>query len=406
MKRIFSIISFLAITMVVANHFASEQTSVGAGEMALVGASLFAIALFAPVKSGKFAYDTIGLDAARSIFTNACVAVYKETVTPTSFLRSFFPAKFSPTKLVSFDVKRANEKIAVDILKGTGSNLNKKTRSSLKTIEPPLYSEAHNVNELDIYDTAFGTLDPTLIAQLATQAAEELVELRNKEERAYEKQCADVLVSGVITLVNNDNIDFKRKAGSLVDLTAGAYWTVTTVDPMVALENAGKWIRENGKAQGGVYNVIMGSSALNAMLNNPKFQAKYGSLKDITLGEIREPQRMATGGTLHGKVTAGAYSFYVWSYPEGYTDANGTFQYYIPTTHCIVMPEVTNFNTTYALVPQLPGMAPLTATAGGAYVLHEYIDPKGRNHVQEVLSAGIAMPVAIDTIYTFQATAS
>jgi len=60
----------------------------------------------------------ITLDQARGAFTNAVIAVYKENVTPTSFLRSFFPSVFSTTKYISFDVKRANEKVAVDILKG------------------------------------------------------------------------------------------------------------------------------------------------------------------------------------------------------------------------------------------------------------------------------------------------
>jgi len=348
----------------------------------------------------------ITLDQARGAFTNAVIAVYKENVTPTSFLRSFFPSVFSPTKYISFDVKRANEKVAVDILKGTGSNLNKKSRSTIKTLEPPQYAESFNVNELDVYDTAFGTLNPTLIAQVATEAAETLVELTNKIERAYEKQCADVLKTGVITLASGDNIDFKRKADSMVDLGAGAYWTVSTVDPMTTLATAGKFIREKGKAQGGSYNVIMGEHALNAMLNNPIFQNKYGSLKDIKLGEINIPQKNATGASLHGFVTAGAYTYNVWTYPEGYENASGAFIPYITTTDIIVLPSVTNFKLAYSLVPQIPGMSPLQSTGNGSYVMNEYVDPKNRNHVQEMLSAGAAVPVAIDTIWTGKVVAS
>ena len=348
---------------------------------------------------------TVSLDDARGIFTNTVVAVYSERTQVTSFLRSFFPAKYSPTRLVTIAVKRGTEKVAVDVLRGTGANSVKKTKDSMKTLEPPLYALKSNVNELDVYDVAFATLDPGVMAQMATQQAEILMDMTDQIERAYEKQCADILQSGVIQLVNHDNIIFPRKSTSMVDLGAGNYWTTGTVDPMLALENAGKFLREVGKSQGGRYNVIMGSEALNAMLNNPKFQDKYGSLKDITLGEIREPQRNATGGTLHGRVTAGAYTFIVWTYPEGYEDANGDFQYYIDPKNVVVLPEVTNFVTAFGLVPQLPGDSANTTTQGGQYVLREYIDNNHSNHVQEIKSAGVPIPVAIDRIYTFQAVA-
>lgn len=348
---------------------------------------------------------SIGLEFARSAMTNAIVAVYKESISPTSFLRSFFPSKFSLTKYVSIEVTRDTEKIAVDIFRGTGTNLNRKSKSTLKTFLPPLYGEGHNVNELDIYDTAFGTLDPKLISQLANESAEVLIAYKNKIDRAYEKQCADVLNSGIITLVNGDNINFNRKAGSIVDGGSGTYWTVDTVDPMVALEDAANFLREEGKTVSGTFNVIMGGSALNAMKNNPIFQAKY-DIKNITLGEIHEPQRMSNGGTLHGRVSAGSYIFIIWTYPQGYRNSSNVFTKYIPDTDFICLPEVTEFSTEYALVPQLPGLNPLVSTGAGEYVFNEYIDYANRNHRQEILSAGVAVPKAIDTIYTRKVTAA
>lgn len=361
------------------------------------------LSLLTPKMSGV-ATMAIALTEARGIVTNTIVAVYNEQTMVSSFLRSFFPNVFKPTKLVSVAVKRGTEKIAVDRLRGTGSNLNSKPRSSISTILPPLYSESHNMNELDVYDIAYSTLDPQNMAVLAQESAELMVEDINKIERSYEKQCADVLMSGIITLENGDNIDFGRLPASLVDGGAGTYWTVATVDPMVALEARAKFIREVGKAQGGVYNVIMGGKALNAMLNNPIFQAKY-DLKNVTLGEIREPQRMSNGGTLHGRITGGSYSFNVWTYPEGYENAAGVFVKYIADEYIVVLPEVTNFITANGLVPQLPGMTGQTNVNGGSYVRFEYLDPKQKNHVQEVSSAGVAIPVAIDTIATQKVTA-
>lgn len=406
MKNLLSLFrAFVIVTMIATALFSSEGNidTLTAFELVGTGVVLFALSFAIPKMSGV-AFDTIGLDAARGAFTNAVVAVYRERISPSSFLRSFFPSTFSPTRFISFEVRRGTEKIAVDILRGTGSNLNKKSRSTLKTLEPPLYAESHNVNELAVYDTAFGTLDPTLIAQLATEAAEELTIMQDKIERAYEKQAADVFNTGIIQLVNGDNIDFKRKAGSFNDLT-GAYWTDDTIDPMIELDRGAAFIREEGKAQGGVYNVIMGTSAFNAMVNNPIFQAKY-DIKNITLGEIHEPQRVSIGASVHGKVSSGAYTYIIWTYIEGYRNSAGTFVKYIPNTDFIMLPQVTDFKTTHALVPQLPGMTPTNSLSGGVYVMHEYVDVQKRNHTQEILSAGAVLPLAIDTIYTSKVTAS
>ena len=405
MKKIFSILfAVVAVFTISATLFESNELTplkvVGVA-LGVVGVSMLA----AKTDLRGVLQTTVSVDDARGIFTNAVIAVYSERTQVTSFLRSFFPAKFSPTRLVSIAVKRGTEKVAVDVLRGTGSNLVQKTKSTMKTLEPPLYALKSNVNELDTYDIAFSSLDPGVMANLSAEQAEVLLDMTDQIERSYEKQCADVLQSGIITLANHDNIDFKRKAESIVDLGAGNYWTTSNVDPMVALENAGKFLREKGKAQGGVYNAILGGDALNALLNNPIFQNKY-DIKNITLGEVREPQRMSTGGTLHGRVTAGAYSFNLWSYPEGYEDANGDFQYYINPINVVVLPEVTNFVTAFGLVPQLPGDNANTSTSGGQYVLREYIDNNHSNHVQEIKSAGVAVPVAIDRIYTFRAVSA
>jgi hypothetical protein len=401
MKTLLSIFITCLATIFVSNNLFENP---GAIEFISIGGGGLALSLLIPKMSG-IAFDTIGLDAARGALTNIIAAIYNEATSPPTFLSSFFPAKFHPTKLISFEVKRGTEKIAVDILRGTGTNLNKKSRSSLKTLEPPLYAEGFNVNELDVYDTAFGTLDPVFMAQLANESAETLVELKNKILRAYEKQGSEVFKSGVITLNSGDNIDFRRKAESMVDGGAGTYWTVATVDPTDALETGGQFLREEGKAQGGVYNVIMGGSAYNAMINNPVFQKQY-DLRRVELGEIHEPQRISTGGTLHGKLSRGSYTYHIWTYPEGYENAAGDFVKYLDVTDIYMVPEITNFETSHALVPQLPGMTPMRETDGGAYVFNEYLDQKNRNHTQEILSAGAVLPIAIDQLWNAKVTAT
>lgn len=347
---------------------------------------------------------TISTITARAEFTNALVAVYKEYVAPTSFLRSFFKNVEKSTLSLSIAVQRGIEKIAVDVERGTNGNLNKFAKSTEKDFIPPYYYEWFNINEMDVYRTLFTSTDieVSVFADFLSDVVDKMKLLQATVERAYEKQCADVLIFGIVSLNAGTNIDFKRKAASLVDLTAPGYWTVSTVDPMVAFENAGKFLREKGKAQGGIYNAICGGTALNALLNNAVFQAKY-DLRNVMLGEIREPQRNALGGTLHGRVTAGSYVFNIWSYPEGYEDAAGNFQYYIDPKKVVVLPENPNFILGFAAVPQLPSLTGGIRT--GAFIFSDGPDAKKKNHIMELESAGVAIPVAIDQIYTFKAVA-
>lgn len=402
MKKIFQILVIALVAVSLTAYFSEEPTlnmTLGVSALLLVGLALVP-------KSMNLTLVTIPFEEARPIVTNATVAVYREVTQVSSFLRSFFPSVYKPTKYVNIEVLRGTEKIAVDVLRGDSANLNRKSRSTQKTILPAYYAEGHFMNELDIYDVAFGsTGNPEAMVQLASESAMKLVECRNKIERAYEKQCADAIKSGIITLTSGDNIDFKRKTASMVDGGAGTYWTVNTVDPATVLENAANFIRSNGKYTGGEFNVIMGAGVFNALTNNEIFQAKY-DIKDMKLGEISEPQRMSNGGVLHGRVSAGSYNFILWSYPEMYEDANGNMVNYLEDGELYVLPTKTNFLTANALTPRLPNDTSLSETEGGAYVLREYIDPKHVAHVQEIMSAGIAIPLAIDTIYSVRVVAA
>lgn len=341
---------------------------------------------------------------ARAEFTNALVVVYKEYVAPTAFLRSFFRNVEKSTLSLSIAVQRGIEKIAVDVERGSNGNANKFAKSTEKDFIPPYYYEWFNINEMDVYRTLFTSTDIeiSVFADFLADVVEKMKLLQATVERAYEKQCADVLTFGIVSLNTGTSIDFKRKAASLVDLGAGNYFATGAVDPTIALKNAGKFLREKGKAQGGTYNVIMGDTALSDFLNNATFQAKY-DLRNVTQGEIREPQRNALGGTLHGRVTGGSYTFNIWTYPEGYEDTAGTFQYYIDPKKVIVIPENPNFVLGFAAVPQLPSATGTVRV--GAYIFTDRIDANQKNHIMELESAGVAIPVAIDQIYTFKAVA-
>lgn len=345
---------------------------------------------------------------ARSLYTNALVAVLKERNKPKSFLRSFFKVEEKGTKYLSIEVQRGTERLASDVLRGTEGNRNTFSRSTQKIFEPPYFREFFDATSLDIYDrmfTANGVVTEEMVADYVSQLAEKLSMLQDKIERAYEKQAADVFETGIITLVTgNEQIDYKRKAGSLVDKGAGNYWTTGSVDVFADLKNAGKFLRETGKSDGMVLNAICGDEALAALMSNTTFLDRQ-NLFNMSLDAIAPPIRNSSGGTAHGRLSAGTFIVNIWSYNDIYETSNGTKTPYLNPKNVIVLPNTdTAFVHGFAAVPQLldGGGA---QNVKGAYKFGEFVDKRKKTHEYDVESAGLMIPVSVDQIYTLKVVA-
>jgi hypothetical protein len=348
---------------------------------------------------------------ARALFTKKLVAVYKERTTPTSFLRSFFKVDESNTKQISIEVQRGTEMIAVDVERGTEGNRNSFDKSTEKLFVPPYYREFFDATDLDFYDRLFtqsGTVDGNTFGVWLRQVADKIMRLQEKIERAYEVQCSQVLLTGIVTLKNGINIDFKRKATSLVALAAADRWSAGTSNPYTTLEDAANFVRKEGKATGTIYNVIMGSDAYTNFLNNTEVKER-ADIRRVSLDAIRMPQKNAAGGVLHGEVAAGPYVFRIWTYPEYYDTKTTKGNDYIDPKKIIVMPEAPKFVLAFGAVPQLigkkAGVGAGMAGKKGQYLIGEYLDERNSAHIMDIKSAGVAIPVGVDMIYTAQVLA-
>lgn len=346
---------------------------------------------------------TISTSDAMSVYTKALVAAYQERVSPMSFLRSFFKTKEESTLELSIEVQRGTEKIAADVIRGTEGNRNEFGRSSEKIFIPPFYREFFDATQLSLYDRLFASneISAPMFAAFVNQIADKMRLIQDKIERSYELQCAQVFETGIVTLVNGTNIDFKRKAGSLVDESATP-WTTGTNDPYASLLAGCKFVREKGKSQGGTLNAILGETALEAFLNNDIVQAR-ADIRNFNLDMLNTPQKNAVGGTLHGVVSAGSYNVRLWSYNEVY-DLAGISTPYVNPKKMVILPDNPNFLLGFAAVPQLIDAENPVPTKG-AFVYGDYKDKRNATHDYDVKSAGIAIPVAVDQIYTAQVTA-
>lgn len=337
--------------------------------------------------------------------TNRVIAVANETVRPKGFIRSLFKDTTSTTRYVSSEVRRGTEKIAADIIRGSEGNKNSISRSSQKTFDPNYYNEYFDMAELDIYDRALGadTISVSMFSQLRDAAAEKVIDVRSKIERAYELQGAQVLQTGVIQSDVGTSIDYKRKAASMVDLGSSNYWDSNGVDPKDSILTGCEFLRSVGKARGGVFNMILGSKALAKLLSNETFQAE-SDIRSFSLNEVREPQRNSVGAVSHGYITVGSWIVRLWTYPEFYTDSNGDQVPYIEDENAIILPEAPEFVMGYAAVPQLIGE--VTRMQERKYLIQRFVDERKSTDEMHIKSAALAVPVMVDQIYTMQVLGS
>lgn len=374
-----------------------------------LGAFLFgpAMAGLAIVFGGVYGVMSTPIPAqqARALFTETMVSLFKERTRPTSFLRSFFRKEYSNTKLVSIEVQRGTELVAVDVIRGTKGNHNQISRSTLKQIVPPMYWELFNANELDVYDVMMGNLNAENVVSAAQKSVGKLIDITDKIERAYELQCAQVLKTGIVELKSDTNIDFKRKALSKVNVSSGgAYWNATS-NPYADLENGCKFLRETGKMGGATVNAIMGGSALTAFLSNQAVKDR-ADIRNFALDRIFM-QEMPEGMSFHGEVTVGSYNVRIWTYPQSYeVIANNvkSSNPYIDDNLVVLIPAQTNFIMAYGAVPEVLDNDTVM-NRSGEYVVQEFFDRRAANHEINVKSAAIAVPVAVDQIYTMQVLA-
>ena len=355
---------------------------------------------------------TITSEEARGIYTKALAARYRERIKPTGFLRSFFPSKEFDTLEVSIEVTRGKEKVAVDVLRGTEGNRNNFSKSTEKIYKPPYFHEYFDATTLSYYDQLFGVNENEINMASFRAWLDETLEsidiLIDTIERAYELQCAQVLTSGIVSIKNGDNIDYNRKAESLVQLSGAGEWVNTaSCDPLKDLEDGCEFLRTVGKVADGTFNAIFGKSAMTNMRNSDNFKS-IADVRRIDLVDISPAQRNSQGATLQGYVQAGSYRVLVWTYPEFYEDENGVMTPYIAENDVIMVPESTKFQLSFGAVPRLFGkvanvganVAKKISNERGSYLIGEFLDEQNTAHLIDVKSAAVAIPVAVDQIYT------
>lgn len=332
----------------------------------------------------------------RALVTQRTIAEVNETKVVRTGFGGFFPSETTPDYGIDISVRRGSNLIATDVMLFGDGNMNKRTKSTQKIYVPPFYKEGVNISRMDVYDI-------TSSKSKKKKLVEDLMEVKNTMLRAIQKQQADVLQTGVVTVKNGDDIDYKRKAASMVALGSGVRWNESGSDPLKDLQTAGLFIRQKGNSSATEFNAIMGGDAFGAFLSNSKVtgQAEW---TNIRRENIISPQfNEVTGMTFQGQIATNDYRMNIWTYSETYTNTvGGTEQYYLDPKKVVVLPNDFKGKTVYGGLPVAVGTGDNVEFVAKEAEFHTfaYTDMKVMSKDIWMMTRPLVIPFEIDKIYT------
>jgi len=294
----------------------------------------------------------ITIQSALGQFTQLVIKAINERKKPTAAFGTFFTDVVSGSKEVSWEIKRRGRPVAVDIAHHEHGTVTKSAKSTQKIYIPPYYDLATNVDALDSFERVFGGMSHVDIPQydkLIQETAEDARDNLDRIERAEELQRSQAFLTGIIQLHNGDNIDFKRKAASLLAFDSANDWLVDTVHPgAIMAQGCAFMVTEGDADSSGIFNIFMGDLAYNAFRANPLVQ-KESDIKNFHFADLSTNAVVSrTGAVPQGSYSYGNYRFNIWGY-EGYYDVEGGSSNlkYMDSKSIVILPQNIDFKMFY-----------------------------------------------------------
>lgn len=345
----------------------------------------------------------ISLIQHKKLITQKVIAVFDEITQIKSGFAGLFPRETTPTRDVSMEVRRNNKLIAVDIMRFASATATKRTKHTEKIYTPPYFKLDTNFSADQVYDMTFGSsLNPNAkqIGMMTKETVKSMKENREMVERNIQKQHADVLQTGIVTLTEGDSVDYQRKAASIVDVGAAEYWTAAAANPFKALEDGMTFLRDVGNSNGSTANVFMRREPFNALMANAKFKEQADFRKIDRLNVDMPKMDNASGMAFQGQVAAGDFTLNIWTYNQGYQlTEGGAMNYYLSGDLFVMVPDDFQAKTVFGAIPALNsgGMPYAKETE---YYSRAYTDQRTMSRYFEISSAPLVMPITVDKIYT------
>ena len=345
-------------------------------------------------------------------FTTQLVKVYKEMVDQTisrqNFLQNFFTPVQHESSLIQINVERNNRSVARDVVPGE-SEVNALGNHTEDIYTPfdynivtPIAVESGRIRTVTETEYSNRTISDRTIERIL----ESIMYSTLKISRAYEKQCSDALLTGMIVpnAAGKETVNFNRKSTHSVTLTGTATWDGTAADIVGNLTSWAQITLNDGKES--PTRIIMGKTAYNAFIDDDSIKGQLDQRWNdtITRRYIEDPN----GAAFMGRVAVAGAAFEIWTYPQVYWNGTTHVQY-IPDNEIIMLPANPNFTAAYGAVATLAdvntgvysglGLNRAPSMMPEKYVATVFADEQKQVINTRVQSRGLMVPVAIDTIF-------
>ena len=195
--------------------------------------------------------------------------------------------------------------------------------STLLHVAPYMYEQLpYKPSDVDVRGSGSTVYDDSA-AFLAGRVERWLTDLENRFIRAEERQMAEALQSGIVTVSGKDVdyvVDFKQKAAHLLDVSISAPWT-GAADKLAQIQEWAQLISDTGAPGAGILiadtkamNLLLADTAILALLDNKRVERG-----EINFTQLRE-QRATFCGTLRGP----GFDIDLYSYQGMYQTAAGS----------------------------------------------------------------------------------
>lgn len=350
------------------------------------------------------------------------LAAYFQMANPTMFLSGLFQSpqqNFHSSEQVEIDIVRGGEQVAVVLTDlSTGYRMNETDIYTNKQFKPPIFKEAVAINAFDLIKRMAGEnpfQQPDFRGNVITRIFQGLRQSDAKIRRVIELQAAQVLQTGIVTLIDSAGValytlDYSPKATHFP--TAGTPWDDPSPTIAADIGALAEIIRNDGLADPD--QLIMGVDAFEAFIADADIQKRYDNRR-MNLGMIEPMQMRGEGGSFRGFVEIGNYRYEIWTYGGRYEHPQtGVSTQFLVPANCIVRASGGRLDATFgaipnigaaigqqgtALLPELPGRISSDERNIDLFI-NAWISPDGENLFAGVGARPLLIPTAIDTYGT------
>lgn len=345
--------------------------------------------------------------------TKRLIAQYEEDAGAPTFLSSFFQttqADIHNSDTVEIDVRRSGRPISIVVTDWkSGGNMNTMDLYTNKSFTPPILKEVFTLNHGNLMTREMGRTpfeNPDFMGHAQRNLRSGVSKMTAKIRRTVELQCAQILQTGVVTLIDASGntiytIDYGMRSSHKT--TASVDWDENSADPLKDLEAMDDLSRTNGKK--GIDAYVFGDLAWPAFLANTKAQGLLDNRR-IEIGGIA-PVRQSEDQVFMGHVTINGMRAAMYTYKASYDHPQtGADTRYVSAWNVIGIASTATRRLTYGGIPRLVppdsrvaslGLGSMMAPGMGiAATTNAWVDPEGTTIFGSVSTRPLAIPVALD----------